>query len=148
MPQAMKVVNNMPLTPLCITLTNFRTFWGSNSLSNMANLAHLMRSCKLLARRRRRRMNCSATVPFSARVTFEELVEGCVLSAFFLSVLMAALLELLSCRSQNHCCGLLGIWPLSCQRLKCCPLCYVLDVSPVLDCSLGTGPQGELLLAC
>ena len=62
-----------------------------------------------------------STVPFSARVTFCEsdilrsLSKGCVLSAFFSGILKVALLELPSCRSQNHSCGLLGLWPLSCM---------------------------------
>ena len=76
------------------------------------------------------------------------LSRGCVHSAFFSGLLKVALLELPSCPSQNRFCGLSGLCPLSCQRLKCCPLCYLPHTGPVLICSLGTGPQSELLFPC
>ena len=95
----------------------------------------------------RRRMNCSIYSAFFCESDLlRSLSRGCVPSAFFLGVLMVALLELSSCWSQDHSCGLLGLWPLSCQRLKCCPFCYLLDAGPVLVCNLGAGPQSELLL--
>ena len=49
--------------------------------------------------------------------------------------------------SVGYCvCGLLDLWALSCQKLKCCPLCCLSDAGLVLVCSLGAGPQSELLL--
>ena len=94
-------------------------------------------------------MNCSVYSGFFCESDIlRSLLRGCVPSAFFLGVLMVDLLELPSCRSQDHSCGLLSLWPLSCQKLKCCPLCYLLDAGPVLVCSLGACPQSELLLLC
>ena len=97
----------------------------------------------------KRRMNCSVySAFFCDSDLLRSLSRGCVPSAFFLGVLMVALLELPSCQSQDHSCGLLGLWPLICLRLKCCPLRYLPDAGPVLVCSLGAGPQSELLLPC
>ena len=94
-------------------------------------------------------MNCSVYGAFFYESDLQRsLSRGCVPTAFFLGVLIAALLELPSCRSQDCSCGLLGLWPLSCQRLKCCLLHYLPDAGPVLVCSLGAGPQSELLLPC
>ena len=92
-------------------------------------------------------MNCSIYGAFSCESDFlRSLSRGCVPSPFsWAYVLMMALLELPSCRSQDHSCGLLGLWPLSCQRLK---YCYLPDAGPVLVCSLGAGSQSELLLPC
>ena len=94
-------------------------------------------------------MNCSVYGAFFCESNLlRNLLRGCVPSAFFLGVLKLALLELPSCRSQNHSCGLLGLWSLSCQRLKCRPLCYLPDAGPVLVCCLGAGLQSELFLPC
>ena len=87
-------------------------------------------------------MNCSIYGAFFHESDLRS--RGCVPSAFFLGVLKVALLELPSYPSRDHSCELLGLWPLSCQRLKCCPLCHLPDTGPVLVCSLGAGPQSEL----
>ena len=61
-------------------------------------------------------MNCSIySAFFRESDLLRSLSRECVLSAFFSGVLNVALLELPSCRSQNHSCGLLGLCPLSCQ---------------------------------
>ena len=94
-------------------------------------------------------MNYSVYGPFFCESDLlRSLSRGCVPSAFSLDVLIVALLELPSYRSQDRSCGLLGLWPLSCQRLKCCLLRYLPDAGPVLVCSLGAGPQSEPLLPC
>ena len=94
-------------------------------------------------------MNCSVYGAFFCDSDFlRSLSRGCVPSPFFLGVLMVALLELLSCQSQDHYCGLLGLWPLSYLRLKCCLRFYLPDAGLVLVYSLGADPQSELLLPC
>ena len=82
-------------------------------------------------------MNCSVYGAFFCESDLlRSLLRGCVPSAFFLGVLIVALLELPSCRSQDRSCGLLGLWPLSCQRMKCCLLRYLPDAGPVLVVAL------------
>ena len=59
-------------------------------------------------------MNCGVYGAFFRESNLlRSLSRGCVPSAFFSGVLKVALLGLPSCRSQNHSCGLLGLWPLT-----------------------------------